>query len=290
VTYDELDESIEQVYDAITGHVTLEADGPPIGVTLDRYEIVQDQHIVELSFSYRFAHDVDRVTVTSTLDAITRPDHRHLVAARVGGALSEAILDSSQRQVVIDQTAPARRSVVARFIVLGIEHIVTGYDHLAFLVCLLLGTTTRRAVVFVVTSFTVAHSITLGLAVFDAVVLPSRLVESLIAVTIGYVAVENLLSVQTFARYRVTFVFGLIHGFGFSNVLRDMQLPKADLVWSLFSFNAGVELGQLAFVLLLYPVLVYARSRATWPRVRAVLSGSVAVLALYWFIERAFGI
>jgi hydrogenase/urease accessory protein HupE len=170
---------------------------------------------------------------------------------------------------------------------LGVEHIFTGYDHLAFLVCLLIATTTFPSLVKVITSFTFAHSITLALATFDLVMLPTRLTESLIALSIVYVAIENLLQFRAVERYRITFLFGLVHGFGFSTVLREMQLPRASLAVSLFSFNAGVEIGQIAFVSMVFPLVLFLSSRR-WPQLRPAVSLSVVCLAVYWFVQRAF--
>jgi hypothetical protein len=153
---------------------------------------------------------------------------------------------------------------------------------------LLIGTERLRSLVKIVTSFTVAHSVTLALATFDVVVLPTRLTESLIALSIAYVAIENLLQSRVVERYRITFLFGLVHGFGFSTVLRQMQLPRRNLALSLFSFNAGVELGQLVFVAVVFPMTVYLASSAWRHSVRSAVSVGVVCLSLYWFVQRAF--
>jgi len=114
------------------------------------------------------------------------------------------------------------------------------------------------------------------------------LTESLIALSIGYVAAENLLGIRAIERYRITFLFGLVHGFGFSNVLREMQLSRSHLALSLFSFNSGVEIGQIAFVLVTFPLFIYlARSR--WQlQIRPAISLAIMCLAVYWFMQRAF--
>ena len=172
------------------------------------------------------------------------------------------------------------------------QHIATGYDHLAFLLGLLIATATLRSLVKVITSFTVAHSITLALATFNVVVLPSRFTESMIAASILYVAVENLIRRRaiehhTLDRWKLTFLFGLVHGFGFSNVLREMQLPRANLALSLFSFNLGVEIGQVVFVVLLFPALEDLM-HSGWTRLRPAVSIAIGLLAAYWFVQRAF--
>jgi hydrogenase/urease accessory protein HupE len=174
------------------------------------------------------------------------------------------------------------------FFRLGIMHIFTGYDHLAFLVGLLIVTTSLGSLVKIITSFTVAHSITLALATFNIVVLPTRLTESVIALSIVYVALENLLSMRAIQRYRVTFLFGLAHGFGFSNVLREMDLSRLHLGLSLFSFNFGVEIGQLAFVLMLFPLILYIASVGWRLQFQKAVSLVVMSLATYWFLQRAF--
>jgi hypothetical protein len=177
---------------------------------------------------------------------------------------------------------------VRRFFSLGVEHIATGYDHILFLLALLLIGGGLRALVGVVTAFTLAHSITLALATLDLVALPSRLVESAIALSIAWVALENVVFDRAHGRWRITFLFGLIHGFGFASILRAMHLPRESLAASLVAFNVGVEAGQIVVVLLAYPVIV-AIQRA--PRRRAIVataSGVILTLALYWFVERAF--
>ena len=152
----------------------------------------------------------------------------------------------------------------------------------------MVATASFRSLIKIVTSFTVAHSITLALATFDAVVLPTRVTESLIALSIGYVAAENLLRSRAIERYRITFLFGLVHGFGFSTVLRQMQLPRRNLALSLFSFNAGVELGQLLFVAIVFPMMMYLAASAWQNRIRSAVSSGIVCLSVYWFIQRAF--
>ena len=168
-----------------------------------------------------------------------RPGHQHLMSVRLNGTLHEAILDSRTQTGHFTGVKATNLQTFWRFVRLGVEHIFTGYDHLAFLLGLLVATATLGSLVKIITSFTIAHSITLALATFNVVVLPSRLTESLIALSIGYVAAENLLDFRAMKRYYITFLFGLVHGFGFSNVLREMDLPQIEPGASLFSFNAG---------------------------------------------------
>ncbi len=179
-------------------------------------------------------------------------------------------------------------AVVRRFFTLGVEHIATGYDHVLFLLALLLIGGGLRGLVGVVSAFTVAHSITLALATLDLVALPTRLVESAIALSIAWVALENVLFDRSHGRWRITFLFGLVHGFGFASILRGMQLPSESLLASLFAFNLGVESGQVLIVVLAYPAIVAIQRTPRRRVIVATVSSLILTLALYWFIERAF--
>lgn len=194
------------------------------------------------------------------------------------------------------------------FVRSGIDHIVFGYDHIAFLFGLLIVIAVARKegsdewqvrefgsglkyTGLIVTSFTVAHSITLISASMGWISLPSRMVEATIAASIVYVAVENILKPDTRYRYVVTFTFGLIHGLGFASMLAVM-LPPDDTLVPLLSFNLGVELGQLAFVIAILPLLHLAARLLGANRYRRelnwTLSGALAAFGLIWLIERAF--
>ena len=211
----------------------------------------------------------------------------NLAKIRFRGTLTEHVFTRDNSTVVV-ATGEGVLGTVRRFFVLGVEHIATGYDHILFLLALLLIGGGLRSLVGVVTAFTVAHSITLALATLDLVALPSRLVESAIALSIAWVALENVVFEHPRGRWRITFLFGLIHGFGFASILREMHLPRESLAASLVAFNLGVEAGQIVVVLLAYPVIA-AIQRA--PRRRAIVataSGVILTLALYWFVERAF--
>jgi len=178
---------------------------------------------------------------------------------------------------------------IASFVLLGIEHILTGWDHLLFLVVLLLRGGGWLSLVKIVTAFTVAHSVTLALAVLDVVQVPDRLVEAVIALSIAAVAAENLfLSPVVARRWMVSFAFGLVHGFGFSAALRELGLPAQGLVLSLLGFNAGVEAGQALVVAIALPALALLR-RTRWEP-RMVWSSSLAILlvGIALFVERAF--
>ncbi len=182
------------------------------------------------------------------------------------------------------------------YLVLGMEHIFTGYDHLSFLFGLMLVAAARglkrgaRYTLGIVTAFTVAHSVTLICAGLGIVRLPSHIVEPAIALSIAYVAVENLVVPEPRRRWLLTFCFGLIHGFGFASVLQEIGLPPSGVVPSLVSFNVGVELGQLCVVAAVAPLLLWLVPRlGLAERVRRGGSVILLLLSTFWFFERVLG-
>jgi hypothetical protein len=202
--------------------------------------------------------------------------------------------------------ATASPPATPSFLAEGIGHILGGYDHVLFLLCLLLPSVLRRTasgwqpvdrlwqavwpVAGIVTAFTLAHSITLGLAALKIVSLPSSFIEPAIAVTIMVAALDNALHVFGGHRALVTFFFGLIHGFGFAGVLGELDLPAADFALALLQFNVGLELGQLAIVVVAVTLLYLLRPWRGYPR-WVVGGGSLAAgaIALTWFAERVSG-
>ena len=212
-------------------------------------------------------------------------------------------------------SAPAAAAVAAgtpadthasSFINEGVHHIVTGYDHLLFLLCLLLPSVLRRTpgqppgwqavagwrealgpVAKTVTLFTLAHSVTLALAALGWVRLAPSFVEPAIAATIMLAAVDNLRPLLLRWRGAVAFGFGLIHGFGFAGVLGELDLPPAQFGWALFQFNLGLELGQLALVLMVVPLLFWLRHQAAYvPVVLRAGSAAALLMAALWLVER----
>lgn len=177
------------------------------------------------------------------------------------------------------------------FAKLGVEHILIGYDHLLFLAGLLIATQTLRAALIIITSFTLAHSITLGLSALNLVHFPGSWVEPLIAASIVYVGLENLWRRDTEPRGRwlLTFAFGLVHGFGFASVLREIGLGAqgSDIIVPLLGFNLGVEAGQFAIAAFAVPLLARARRSERFAnRGVPVLSAFIALMGFYWLIER----
>ena len=181
--------------------------------------------------------------------------------------------------------------VMKTFIPSGTHHILIGPDHILFLIGLLLLGGTWGALVRIVTAFTIGHSITLSLAALDIVTPPPSIIEPAIALSIDFVGADNLVRGDgRDLRAWVALVFGLVHGFGFANVLREFGLPREALGWSLFSFNFGVEIGQLMVVLLVSSLLAAIRRQNQLLGSRVAFAGSIVVIAAgtYWFVQRVF--
>jgi hypothetical protein len=243
------------------------------------------------------------LTLHYTLFAASDATHRGVVRLVRGDATHSAVLDPSAPAQRFGSDAAAPRTFFG-FVGEGVHHILIGADHILFLLALLLPAVlaVRRTpappaspgpalldVLRIVTAFTVAHSITLALAVFEVISPPSRWIESVIAASVVLAALNNLRPVITRQRWVVTFAFGLVHGFGFAGALKDLGLAGGSLAAPLLGFNLGVELGQLAIVALFLPLAWALRSTVLYRRV-LLQGGSVAValVALVWLVERAF--
>lgn len=169
---------------------------------------------------------------------------------------------------------------------LGIEHILTGYDHLLFLLTLLLAASRGSQMIACVTAFTCAHSLTLAWAALQSTHLPERWVESAIAASIAWVAAQNLRPSDIPPSWKQTFAFGLLHGLGFATLFRELNLPRADFLRGVLTFNLGVEAGQIAILLPLLPALLAIRTRSWHPVFRRSLSAAALLLALFWLAQR----
>jgi HupE/UreJ protein len=250
-----------------------------------------------LGVDYRLLFDVD-------------PQHRGLLNLAAGNERRAGILsiDAPGQQFVLEEFSPVQQFI--DYLEEGVFHIWTGFDHMLFLLSLLLPAVlvrTRgpapswipaasfgaafRDTLKVVTAFTVAHSITLSLAALGVISLPSRLLESAIAVSVILAALNNVRPVAHGGRWIVAFCFGLIHGFGFASVLADLGLPQSSLLQALIAFNIGVELGQLVIVAAFLPIAYASRQRRFYSST-ILVGGSVAVaaIAMVWLLERALNV
>lgn len=264
-----------------------------------RFEATSLQAVTDVTMEYGilFEFDAQHRVLASAVDA-----------RRSGATTVTAVLDPEHRVLKIESTAGSG-SGWGRFVREGVHHIWTGYDHLLFLLALLLPAVLERdaagwrpvaslrvafgRVVRVVTAFTAAHSVTLALAAFDVVRVPGRLVEPAIAASVVFAAVANLrrgpVAGRPLPAWLVPFAFGLIHGFGFAGALGELGLQPAALARGLVGFNAGVELGQLACVAAFLP-LAYAIRRSRFYRDGMLRAGSfaIAAVAALWMAERVF--
>jgi hypothetical protein len=250
-----------------------------------------------------------RLSVAYTLFADLDPQHRGLLKLSAHGRARSAVLVPNAPPQLFDLGVADRWAQFADYVREGVWHIWIGFDHILFLISLLLPSVlawqaaasrwqpVARAgdafwgVFKVVTAFTLAHSITLSLAVLGVVELPSRLVESVIAASVVVAALNNVWPRVVKRLWLLAFGFGLVHGFGFASVLADLGLPSDALALSLVGFNVGVELGQLAIVLVFLP-LAFALRRTAFYRRWVMVAGSlfIALLAGAWFVERAFDV
>jgi hypothetical protein len=289
--------------------LSLSADGAPCEIRARAQQV--DRHSDGAYAVLHFVSDCPRVPTELTLGyglfAGLDPQHRGLLRLERAGVTTSAVLGGSEGEQRFALGAPARGHTLLEYARQGVWHIWIGFDHILFLLSLLLPAVLRREagrwapaaslrgaaveVARVVTAFTAAHSLTLSLAALGLVSLPARWVESAIAASVVLAALNNLYPLVEGRRWAVAFGFGLLHGFGFASVLGDLGLPAAALVTSLFGFNLGVELGQLAIVAAFLPAAFALRSSWAYRRL-AFGFGSVAIagVALFWLIERSFGI
>jgi hydrogenase/urease accessory protein HupE len=234
------------------------------------------------------------LTLTSEIIAELQRSHRQIVTIRsaAGTTIGEAVLDRERPTVDVPLSASTQQpknSNARHFLVLGIEHIVAGWDHLAFLFGLLIVGGKLRDAVKIITSFTVAHSLTLALATFNVINIPSRIVEPIIAASIVYVGFENIVRDNFSKRWMLTFAFGLIHGCGFASALREAGVGAhgTSVVTPLVCFNLGVELGQLTIAAIALPLIW--KLKPTFPkRWVPVTSVALIVIGSYFLVERVW--
>jgi hydrogenase/urease accessory protein HupE len=221
------------------------------------------------------------------------PNHQTFINIYEGAELRQQLIFNarSNEHTYYLGTAQGAIEVMKTFIPSGIHHIMIGPDHILFLIGLLLLGGSWTALLKIVTAFTVGHSVTLSLAALNVVTPPPSVIEPAIALSIVFVGADNLVRGDgRDLRMWVALVFGLVHGFGFANVLREFGLPREALGWSLFSFNVGVEIGQLVIVLIVTAGLSTIRRHSLTLRQRVAFAGSIVVIAAgtYWFVQRVF--
>jgi HupE/UreJ protein len=244
-----------------------------------------------LALVYTWPALVDRLTIRYDLFLPGASTASCLATILADGRVHNVAFTPGHEDATIALGAPAVWQTAGGFVLMGIEHILTGYDHMLFLLSLLMVGATLPQLLKIVTAFTVAHSITLSLAVLGLVDLPSRWVESAIALSITYVAAENVWRGRGAlgSRWLVTFGFGLVHGLGFASALTELHLPRANLAASLVGFNLGVEIGQVSLILLATLALDAIRLYGWAPPFRRWVSAAAALTGFVWFVQRVLG-
>lgn len=291
-------------FDRLEIAATLNCALTPNDLLIDRHS---DGHYAVLRFAMSCPQATDAARIDYRLMQGIDSTHRGLLQwVDAGGAAQSAVLIPGEpREISLQQ--PSRWSQFKQYLWDGAHHIWIGYDHMLFLISLLLpavlirrrrewipaesGRSVALKVAGIVTAFTLAHSITLTLAALGFVQLPSRLVESAIAFSVILAAINNIKPLVTERTWAFAFGFGLLHGFGFASALADLGLPRDALALCLLAFNLGVEFGQLCVVAVLLPIAFLLRRSAFYRRV-VLVPGSllIALLALLWLIERAFDV
>ncbi|MEH7306972.1 HupE/UreJ family protein [Neobacillus drentensis] len=284
-----IDHKVVQRY--INSHIKLFADSELIEgrVVKTDIEMIKERPFAIINLAYNIKHKPEKLTVEYNMFMDdSDPSHANFATIKMDGKQQEKILTFESREIEIGEISFLQNA--KQFLVLGLKHIFTGYDHILFVISLLFGAKTIRHILSLVTAFTIAHSITLALATFDIVHLPSRFVESAIALSIIYVALINIFNQESKHQPWLAFGFGLIHGFGFAGILSEMRLDTNHMAASLVSFNIGIEIGQLLIVSLAFPIILWIK-KVTLKPIKWVIPGtSAAILAfgLVWFIQRAF--
>ena len=312
ITWGELKAARNRIADYAFARLTLEGIGRGDRSTCRTYltDLLVDEHVDGHYAVLRFSADcaLQPVTLAVRYQLLFEvdPTHRGLLDV-IGAAHQQAeVLSKEAPRVSVNLTAPGRWQQFQDFVSEGIWHILKGYDHILFLLTLLFPAVVRYGprgweardslreaaldVLKVVTAFTLAHSLTLSLAVLGLVHLPARLVESAIAATVLLGALNNLRPVIVDRRWAVAFAFGLVHGFGFASVLADLGLHGTNLVLSLVGFNCGVEIGQMAIVAGVLPLIFVMRH--TWLYRRTFMpagAAAIVLLASWWLLARVSG-
>jgi hypothetical protein len=307
ITWGEVKAKHPEITAYAMARLAIAADGAacPLSVTQHLIDNHSDGAYAVLRFAAACPSVPEELQVTYRLFSDIDPQHKGLLRLQAGGETRTAIFSPAAAQQTFRPARPSRWRQFFDYLASGVDHIWSGYDHILFLLSLLLPAVVvhrgrswepsegfRPAfadVLKTVTAFTVAHSLTLSLATLQVVTLPARISESAIALSVVLAALNNLFPIVRGSRWIVAFCFGLVHGFGFASVLTDLGLPKGALVVALVGFNLGVEVGQIAIVAVFLP-LAYLLRR-TWLYRGVMLvggSGAIAMVAALWFVERAF--
>jgi hydrogenase/urease accessory protein HupE len=285
---EELSLQKERIESVLQKDLRIDVDSKPLTMEMLSMDVTEKGSTIGVMFKLRLTADeaIEQFNLHYNLMFEDSPLHTNVLLVHSGEYFYQNILDTKKKDVQITIAQPESESVLWKYFVLGIEHILTGYDHLLFLVSLVLIASRFKDALKIVTAFTIGHSITLFLVATDRIQVSSHWVEALIALTICYVAVENMFVQKAKWRWLLTALFGLIHGMGFAGALAETGLPKSNLIGSLLTFNLGVEVGQLMVLCLLLPFLLWLRRFPWYRKMMISTSCLIFVLAFYWLIQR----
>jgi hypothetical protein len=307
LTWDEIRARHADIAAYALARLALSSEGRdcPLNVTQHLIDHHSDGAYAVLRLAGKCTGDIESVDIDYRLLFDLDPQHKGLMKLESPGRVATAIFSPERAQQQFVLAEPGMLAQFIDYLKHGVWHIWIGFDHILFLLSLLLpavlvyrlgtwhASDSFKAsfidVLKIVTAFTVAHSVTLTLAALGIVTLPSRWVEAAIAASVVIAALNNVFPVFQGRRWVAAFAFGLIHGFGFASVLADLGLPPSALVLALLGFNLGVEAGQLVIVAIFLPLAYVLRKTRFYQRV-VLIAGSalIALLAAVWFVERAF--
>ncbi|MEM8713714.1 MAG: HupE/UreJ family protein [Planctomycetota bacterium] len=309
---------IERIEEYLYPRIGFALNGAPVELERDGFGVYEAAGNQYVSCRYKLLGVEgipDAIDVTHNVLFEVDPEHRGFLVIEhyflKGTFMNEGgvslIFEPGETTQTLDLTGGSRWQGIRAIIKLGIHHILIGIDHILFLIVLLLPSVLRRReddakwepqekfssalwqVLKIVTVFTLAHSVTLSLAALNIVSLPSRIVESIIAISIAVAALDVFFPIFRGKILLVVLLFGFFHGFGFANVLGEMGISGVDMAWSLFGFNVGVEIGQMMIVLLVFPMLFMMRLSLLYTRFFVYFGAFIAgFISVYWFIERFF--
>jgi HupE / UreJ protein len=288
-------DDLRQFAAALARHLVITADGAACaGVPAEVRPSSPGRASIEVVVLYACSAPIHNLSIRDGSDAVLGSEHHTIADIQWPGGATQVVFESEHREanIAITSEAAAESQAATRTLVsyfgIGVEHILLGFDHVLFITALILPGGRLLSIAAMVTAFTVAHSLTLALSVLNIVTLPAAIVEPVIALSIAYVAFENLtMKTALSRRWAVSFLFGLVHGFGFAGALTEVGLPTSGLISALVGFNLGVEAGQLLIVAALLPLILWVQRFAWEPRLAKLSSSAIMAAGLALLVERA---
>lgn len=290
LTLEELNNQKTEIENYFKTHLKLESKSKQLECSLHSFSKTDNLGIPSIEFNLQFTSvsSIESLSITyNLLFDDYDPQHVNFLIISKEDDIDQTIFDTRHRFYhYVPMSNKTMASSAWQYLLLGIKHILTGYDHLLFLLSLIIVATRLKDIIKIVTAFTLAHSITLFLTATEHISVNSRWIETGIALSIAYVAIENPFIKTVRIRWVITFIFGLIHGMGFAGAISEIGLPREYLVSSLLSFNIGVEIGQLGVIIVILPILLKLQ-KFTWYRKLVIgVSMIVLLIAVYWALQR----